>query len=82
MCTLIGQRVHFFLLPCMLIISGDGGTGKSFVDCGKESLDRFDEPPHSVWTLKGGRPMVCCPNPEGKPLNDLHQSLAPNFFSN
>ena len=35
-----------------------GGTGKSFLDCKDSQLEKLQKPPLTVWTLKGGHPMV------------------------
>ena len=38
--------------------SGFGGIGSSFVDCEDDRLEKFENPPKSIWTLKGSYPMV------------------------
>ena len=32
------------------------------MECADHYLKQYKEPPHSVWTLKGSYPMVCCPD--------------------
>ena len=38
--------------------SGFGGEGRTFIDCNDRELKLFGDPPKTVWTLKGGYPMV------------------------
>ena len=49
------QNRHFILIP---FFQEYGGTGKSFVDCKDSQLEKLQKPPLTVWTLKGGHPMV------------------------
>lgn len=39
------------------------GHGKSIIDC--DTLDRYREPPSSVYSWGGNHPKVCCPDPVG-----------------
>ena len=42
--------------------------------CNDDNLNKFEEPPHSVLTLKGGYPMICCPKDDGRPQTSLFSS--------
>ena len=44
------------------------------MDCNDDNLNKFKEPPHSVLTLKGGYPMICCPKDDGRPQSSLFSS--------
>ena len=64
----------FKQIPNTISILGQGGVAKSIMDCHEENLNKFEEPPHSVLTLKGGYPMICCPKDDSRPQNSIFSS--------